>query len=122
MPTKCSDYFTLSCVPNLGITLISPYGQMLTSIAPSDTSNLVICWKFCQLLHLGGACAPDINCAIESNGKYILSAPINKIKVKIILQLGSIKNLEGHFVYLSSFLALVVESIIKGINGIPIET
>jgi hypothetical protein len=95
---------------------------MLTPIAPSDTSNLVIRWKLRQFLHLGGACAPNVDCAIKSHGKYILSAPINKIKVKIILQLGSIKNLEWQFVNLSSFLALVVESIIKSINGIPIET
>jgi hypothetical protein len=96
----------MSGIPNLSVTLISPYGQMLASIAPANARDGVIGWQLCQLLDLGGACAPDIDSAIEAHGQYVLATPVHQVEVEIILELRGIENLKWRLVDFARLLAL----------------
>ena len=107
MSAKRANYFTMIGVPYLSVSLVSPYSKVLPSVAPSHTSYLIILRKFRQLLHLGCARAPNVYGSVEPYRQNILLAPIDKIKVKIILQLWSIEHLKWHLANLPCLLTLI---------------
>ena len=46
--------------------------------------------------YLAGEGRPEVDTGPQPYTEHVLAAPIHKIEIKIILKLGSIKNLEGN--------------------------
>lgn len=45
--------------------------------------------------YLTGACTPKIDGSSKPHREGVLGGPVKQVEVKIILQLGSVQNLEG---------------------------
>lgn len=74
---QSSDQFTLDSVPDLGLALMSAYGEVDTSIMPSNGGDLVITPHFAELRDYTGACRVDVHGFVEANCQDIIAGPID---------------------------------------------
>lgn len=104
MTSEIPDKFPVVDVPNLSLTLAcSDCDVLSSSIAPAQTRDLFIRIDIAQFLDLRSVSAPNVNRVAQSYSQNVLRAPINKIKVKIILKVRSIKNFVRGFVDFTDF-------------------
>lgn len=63
---------------------------------------------FVNLLDFTGATGPDEETGMEANSNVVLLAPVKKVKVKVVFEHRSIKNLVRFLCYLFALLVLGV--------------
>jgi hypothetical protein len=88
-------------IPDLGFSTVGTHCKMWTSLAPTNRCNRIIGWHFTKLGYSASTSAPDVHGSTKTYCENVWGRPIYQVEVKIILEWGSVKDLERHFWYLS---------------------
>ena len=82
-------------VPDLHVTFVCSYSNILSSITPSNTRHRVrFTLKIAQTRDVTGVGIPEIDRGIETDGENVRRWPIDQIQVEVVLQFGSIEHFE----------------------------
>ena len=57
-------------------------------------------YSFQCVPYLAGECRPEVDTGAQPYTQNILAAPVDKVEIEVILELGGVKNLEGNLGYL----------------------
>lgn len=67
MPSECSDFLQLFCVPYLSDSLVSTHSKVRTPLAPTDGGDLVVLAHFAQFLNFTVVRVPYVNSALQTH-------------------------------------------------------
>ena len=79
-----ANHRSLVDVPDLRRSLVGPDGHVIAFVAPSDTGHRINLTELVDLRRAGG---PDVNSACQPDGKLVLTAPVDKVQVEVVLKL-----------------------------------
>ena len=104
MPSECLDQSILRSVPDLQLASMSAHSKERSVATPLDARNTILRADVAELRDLAISGGPEVEARSESNSKNILSRPVHKVQVEIILKTGSVEHLEWLLRYLSLLL------------------
>lgn len=91
------------CIPDLHETLACADCKMGTPLNPAHTGHSIVL-QLTELGHSAGLGIPHVDGVCQADTQHVAAAPVYQVQVEIILQIGSIENLERNLIDVAGLL------------------